>query len=156
MKDITGEQLGGLLFSIRQHEDIGEGNHYIPGDIIYREKDLLPILKALGLPEPIFEKNLALKRFFEIEKEREQIDSLKELHYQCALMVKNKDWTRLLNLMKRFLFEEEVDVNKIKTILIATAPHRNDEYIGVRWHQLSKLLNDTLLNNKTKQDENRM
>lgn len=56
MESITGKELAGLLFSIHTHDKKTE-------EIIYKEKDLLPILKAIGLPEPEWGECLTLKQF---------------------------------------------------------------------------------------------
>ncbi len=52
---ITGKELGSLLFNIHHHKEDGR--------IIYLEDDLLPLLKAIGLPEPIWGENMTLEQF---------------------------------------------------------------------------------------------
>lgn len=52
---VTGKQLGGLLFNIHEH---GRGDK-----IVYYEEDLLPILKAIGLPEPEWGESISLQDF---------------------------------------------------------------------------------------------
>lgn len=61
MKKITGEELGALLFAIHDHHPETE-------EIIYNKKDLFPILKAIGLPEPIFGKSMKLKEYLKGSK----------------------------------------------------------------------------------------
>lgn len=55
LSQITGEQLGGLLFGIHQHDDRRGGK------IFYYEKDLLKILKFAGLPAPEWGKSYTIK-----------------------------------------------------------------------------------------------
>lgn len=47
---ISAEDLGGLLFSIHHHDE--------EGDLIYREDDVIALLKKLGFPEPIWGKSI--------------------------------------------------------------------------------------------------
>lgn len=54
--DITGKELAGLLFTIHRHEKPR-------GNIIYREGELLKILKAIGLPEPEWGISLTIREF---------------------------------------------------------------------------------------------
>lgn len=61
MENITGKELAGLLFSIHRHDSDTE-------EIIYKEEDLLPILKAIGLPEPEWGECLTLKQFLKLKK----------------------------------------------------------------------------------------
>jgi len=56
MREVTAKELAGLLFNIHQHDSE-------TGEIIYKEKDLLPILKALGLPEPEWGSCITLEEF---------------------------------------------------------------------------------------------
>ena len=55
---IIPEELGGLLFNIHQHDEKTE-------KIIYFEEDLLPILEAIGLPIPVWGKNLTLSEYIQ-------------------------------------------------------------------------------------------
>lgn len=53
---ITGEDIGSLLDHILSfHDEVGE-------DIFYKS-DLLPILKELGLPEPVWGNTMSLEQF---------------------------------------------------------------------------------------------
>lgn len=63
MEKITGEELGGLLFNIHKH--IGKD-----GKIIYYEEDLLPILKAIGLPKPKWGDHLTITEFKKKRKKK--------------------------------------------------------------------------------------
>ncbi len=58
-KQISPEDLGGLLFNIHHHIEHDEKN----SSIIYYEKDILDLLTALGLPQPIWGKNLNIKEY---------------------------------------------------------------------------------------------
>lgn len=49
----TGEDLAALLSGIHQH-------HPATDDLIYFESDLLPVLKAFNLPDPIWGSNITL------------------------------------------------------------------------------------------------
>lgn len=62
-KQITGKQLGGLLFAIHTHADDGEG------EIMYRERDLLPILEAIGLPKVEWGECFSVKQYKQEKKE---------------------------------------------------------------------------------------
>lgn len=53
---ITGKDVAALLSGIHDH-------HPKTGEIIYHEKDLIPVLKALGLPEPIWEQSMSIKQW---------------------------------------------------------------------------------------------
>ena len=55
MTNVKPDELGGLLFHIHTHDEGGK--------IIYYEEDLLPILKAMGLPDPKWGKNLTIKEY---------------------------------------------------------------------------------------------
>lgn len=46
LKQLTAEQLGGLLFSI--HDHLNEGQ------IIYHEEDIIKLFTKLGYPEPVW------------------------------------------------------------------------------------------------------
>ena len=64
---VTGEDVGALLFGIHHHYPSDE-EHISKKDsekIFYFEEDLLPILKALGLPEPIWGKSKTLDEFLD-------------------------------------------------------------------------------------------
>ncbi len=63
MKKITGEDVAALLHNIHEHDSKTE-------EIIYYEKDLLPVLKALGLPKPKWKKSLSIEDW---RKERRKI-----------------------------------------------------------------------------------
>lgn len=52
--NITGKDVAALLHHIHSHYPNEQG------DIIYREKDLLPILEALGLPKPIWRESMSV------------------------------------------------------------------------------------------------
>ena len=54
MKKINGEDVAALLHNIHEHHPKNE-------KIIYYEEDLLPVLKALGLPKPKWKKSLAIE-----------------------------------------------------------------------------------------------
>lgn len=78
----TGEDVGALLSGIHTHaelllrwEKIKKSKKYLiyPDQIIYKEVDLLPILEALGLPKPIWNKTTSVKEYL---KQRETIVSL--------------------------------------------------------------------------------
>ena len=58
---VSPEDFAGLLFNIHHHDKKTE-------EIIYYEKDLLPILRAIGLPEPKWGKCLTLKEYSENKK----------------------------------------------------------------------------------------
>lgn len=66
-KEINGEDVAALLHHIHDHHpgEDGVGNG---GKIIYFEEDLLPVLKALGLPEPIWKKSLSIKQWLKTKK----------------------------------------------------------------------------------------
>lgn len=49
-KEITGENVARELFIIHTHAE--EANEQNPDEIVYRERDLLPVLQKFGLPEP--------------------------------------------------------------------------------------------------------
>lgn len=59
----TEKLLAGLLFGIHEHNELTE-------EIYYNEKDLLPILKIFGLPEPDWGESFSLLSFSEDEKKR--------------------------------------------------------------------------------------
>lgn len=49
-RELTSKELGGLLCGIHSHADIeGKIN---PDQIVYREEDIILLLRALGYPEP--------------------------------------------------------------------------------------------------------
>ena len=50
MFNVTGKELGGLLFSIHHHIDQDENNNQ-RDKIIYYEEDVLELLEALGFPK---------------------------------------------------------------------------------------------------------
>lgn len=53
MKEITAIELAGELFKIHTHAaGVSDKNRF---DIVYREKDIIELLKKLGYPEPDFE-----------------------------------------------------------------------------------------------------
>lgn len=60
-KGIHPDDLGGLLFYIHRHHPVTE-------EIIYTENELLPILKALGLPDPVWGATLSLEEYNERTK----------------------------------------------------------------------------------------
>ena len=61
-QEVTGEDLASLLFHIHSHDLKTE-------EIIYYEKDLLPILKALGLPKPIWGDDISVKKWLKNRKD---------------------------------------------------------------------------------------
>ena len=62
MCHITPENLGGLLFNVHHHHPDNE-------KIIYYEDDILDILRVIGLPDPVWGKNLTLKKYKGIKNE---------------------------------------------------------------------------------------
>lgn len=60
MVNITPEDLGGLLFGIHSH---AEHEQYNPGQIVYREDDIIKLLVKLGFPEPVWGKSIDLDEF---------------------------------------------------------------------------------------------
>lgn len=53
---ISGEDVGALLHGIHRHIE----TEPMSSEIMYSEKDLLPVLEALGLPKPVWGKSLKL------------------------------------------------------------------------------------------------
>lgn len=47
----TGSEIGNLLFNIHTHAESLRN----PDEIVYREEDIIQLLKTLGLPEPVWE-----------------------------------------------------------------------------------------------------
>lgn len=76
MKEISAENLGGLLFSIHRHigEFVKNEKHLRKsmikykdgGDIIYREDDIIKLLVFLGYPEPIWGKSITLAEYYDL------------------------------------------------------------------------------------------
>lgn len=58
---ITGKDVAALLHGIHRHDEKTE-------EIIYREKDILPVLKALGLPDPKWELSMSVKQWKKYKK----------------------------------------------------------------------------------------
>jgi hypothetical protein len=58
MSNISGKELGALLFAIHEHESAS-------GDIVYYEEDLLKVLKAIGLPDPEWGECLTVEEFIQ-------------------------------------------------------------------------------------------
>lgn len=75
---ISAEDLGGLLFGIHDHAGNfavlgGEmGDHVIdPNAVIYREEDIISLLRALGFPEPVWGKIIKIEDYvMEVEKRK--------------------------------------------------------------------------------------
>lgn len=75
MKNITGKDVAALLHGIHTHaellfenksgENLPNGLKILknPDEIVYREKDLLKVLKALGLPEPEWELSMSVEEW---------------------------------------------------------------------------------------------
>lgn len=63
-KEITGEELGGLLSNIHSHIEHKDGTD----DIVYYEKDILYLLKKLGMPKPIWKIDIDIKKFKAIKR----------------------------------------------------------------------------------------
>lgn len=86
MSKVTAEHLGGLLFSIHSHigEFVKDKKHLRKsmvknkdgGDIIYKEDDLIEVLKVLGLPEPKWGLCITVDKY----KEYVQFDSMLRNH----------------------------------------------------------------------------
>lgn len=55
-KGATGEEIGGLLFGIHEHNER-------TGEIIYYEKDIIRLLVKLGHPKPVWGKSIELDKF---------------------------------------------------------------------------------------------
>ena len=71
-KPITGEDVAALLHGIQTI--VGEEFHYLEdGDIVFKEKDLLPVLGALGLPAPIWGKSMSIKEWKKSRDDKERI-----------------------------------------------------------------------------------
>lgn len=63
---ITGEELGALLFGIHTH--VGS---FTKGDLdtkVYREDDLIRLLKAIGLPEPVWGRVMSIEQYLKNER----------------------------------------------------------------------------------------
>ena len=61
--EITGEDVAALLHQIHDHDKKTE-------EIIYYENDLLPVLKALGLPKPVWKDSISVKKWLKNRKNR--------------------------------------------------------------------------------------
>lgn len=64
---ITGEDVAALLHHIHEHYP-GEDGKGLGGKIIYFEEDILPVLKALGLPSPIWGKSISIKNWEKLRR----------------------------------------------------------------------------------------
>lgn len=62
-QQITGTDVAALLHGIHEHDEKTE-------EIIYYEKQLLPVLKALGLPEPKWELSMSVKELKKYKKKK--------------------------------------------------------------------------------------
>lgn len=58
---ISAENLGGLLFGIHSHAEIE--NDIDPEQIVYREEDIIKLLKKLGFPEPVWGKSIDIDSY---------------------------------------------------------------------------------------------
>lgn len=58
---INGKDVAALLHGIHRHDEETE-------EIVYYEKDLLPVLKALGLPKPEWAMSLSIKQWKKYKK----------------------------------------------------------------------------------------
>ena len=64
-QEITGEDVAALLHQIHQHDEKTE-------EIIYYENDLLPVLKALGLPKPIWKDSMTIREWLKSRKNKDK------------------------------------------------------------------------------------
>lgn len=87
---VDAKTLGGLLFGIHTHAELllkfdadenAAAGLKNPSEIIYREEDIIALLKILGFPEPEWGKSISLDDFKSKQDERRSNKSGPEISY---------------------------------------------------------------------------